>query len=332
MFKIRLPCPRFARPAIAGLAACWLSLSSPAAAVLFVDSADPDFNTAAPTGAYEDAGWQFLGYYGSFLGTAIAPQYFITAQHFGFQGTTFAQDSLFTGGSSVSYSVDMSANGGLGFWDITGSDLRIYKINETFASHAEMYLGDATGQEALLTGRGGVRGDAIVDGLGATIGWEHQAVSDGLARWGTNQITGTSGSDAGTLLTATFDPSGSTPCEAGMSTGDSGGGMFVLDGGVWKLAGVNYSVDGLFDTNDSPGDGSEFLASLFDMRGFYVGSDGAGWELVPPGLPDAQPSTLYFSSISANAAAIQAIITVPEPGSLILAGAALLGALLGRRR
>ncbi len=326
-----LPCFGCQRPLSAALLPLLCGVALPARAILFVDSDDPASNTSAPTGAYEGAGWPYLGYYGSFLGTAIAPQYFITAQHFGFQGTSFVQDSLFTSGSTVSYTVDMSANGGLGYWDIAGSDLRIYKINESFTSFAELYLGDATGQEAVLTGRGGVRGDAVLNGEGEVIGWEH-GLYDGVARWGTNQITGTIGSGAGTLITAVFDPSGSTLFEAGLSNGDSGGGLFVYEGGVWKLAGINYAADGLFDTNNIAGDGSEFAASLLDMRGFYMGSDGAGWNLIPEDLPEALPSNLYFSSISANAAAIQAIIAVPEPGSLMLAGAAALAGLHLRRR
>lgn len=296
-------------------------LSSSAWAVLFVDSDDPNFNATAPGGAYQDSGWQHLGYYGSFLGTAIAPQYFITAQHFGFQGTSFVQDALFTGGSSLSYTVDMTANGGLGFWDIAGSDLRVYKINETFSSFAELYQGSNLTQEAVLTGRGGVRGEAVLDGFNNTLGWKH-TVSDGVARWGTNQLTGSVGSGAGTLITAAFNVSGSTPFEAGLSSGDSGGGLFVNDGGTWKLAGINFSVDGLFDDDDIVGDGGEYSASLFDLRGLYVGIDGSGWNQVPPGLPEALPSNLYFSSISANASAILTIVNVPEPGGLALASLA----------
>ena len=330
MSRSIFPCPVSYRRLLAVVLLTACVLRPEARAVLFVDSADPGFNTSAPTGAYENAGWQFLGYYGSFLGTAIAPQYFITAQHFGFQGTSFVQDALFTGSGTLSYSVDMAANGGLGFWDIAGSDLRIYKINETFSSYAELYQGSIAGQEGLLTGRGGVRGDAVLDGFNNTLGWKH-TLSDGVARWGTNQLTGTTGSGAGTLITAAFNPSGSTPFEAGLSSGDSGGGLFVNEGGTWKLAGINFSVDGLFDDNDVIGDGEEYSASLFDLRGLYVGSDASGWSQVPPSLPDALPSNLYFSSISANAASILSIVTVPEPGSLVLAGmAALLW--MGKRR
>jgi len=128
------------------LLAGWLLLGQRAEALVFADSGDVDFNTAAPTGVYADSGWQYLGYFGSFLGTAIGSQYFITAQHIGVQGTTFVQSALFTGLPEVIYTVDTAANGGVGFWDIAGSDLRIYKIEETFASYAELYQGDAVGQ------------------------------------------------------------------------------------------------------------------------------------------------------------------------------------------
>jgi hypothetical protein len=91
----------------------------------------------------------------------------------------------------------------------------------------------------------------------------------------------------------------------------------VNDGGIWKLAGINYSVDGLFDTNNTTGDGTQFNAALFDRGGLYQGSDGQGWTLIPDVGPD-NPSSLYASRISTNAAAIQAIAVVPEPHSALL--------------
>jgi hypothetical protein len=301
-----------------------------AQAVLFESTGDASFNTTAPTGVYEDSGWQYVGYYGSFLGTAIAPQYFITSQHFGLQGGTFAQDALFTGGPTVNHTIDASANGGLGYWDIPGSDLRVFKIEGTFASYAELYGGSGLGETVVVTGRGGVRGDAVLGAGDVIQGWKHTS-SDGVARWGTNQISDTSGSGANTLWVANFDGGGATDFEAGLSSGDSGGGMFIKEGGVWKLAGVNYSIDGLFDHNDAIGDGLEFSASMMNMRGFYQGSDGGGWTLVPAGDGDL-PSSMYFSSVTANASAIQSIVMVPEPSGALLVMAALVGGLLSVRR
>lgn len=299
-----------------------------ARAVLFESSGDPSFNTSAPTGLFEGGGWQYLGYYGGFLGTAIAPQYFITSQHFGLQGGVFVQDALFTGGATVNQTIDSTFNGGLGFWDIAGSDLRLFKIEGTFASYAELYLGGGVGETAVLTGRGGVRGDAVV-GVGIQ-GWQH-TTPDGVARWGTNEISGTIGSGAGTYWVARFDGTGGTTFEAGLSSGDSGGGLFVHQDGVWKLAGVNYSIDGFFDTNNVVGDLSEFSASLTNMRGFYQGSDSAGWTFIPSGGSEL-PSGMYFSSVTANASAIQSIIAVPEPSGMLLVTASLVGGSVWRRR
>jgi hypothetical protein len=81
----------------------------------------------------------------------------------------------------------------------------------------------------------------------------------------------------------------------------------------------------LFDTNGVVGDGSEFSASMTDYGGFYQGSDGGGWTLIPDG-PGDQASGIYFSSVTANAAAIQSIVAVPEPSGMLL----ILGAFFGR--
>src|SRR6185436_10644721 len=54
-----------------------------AKAVIFWSTSDPSYNTTAPTGALAGSGWQYEGKWGSFLGTVIAPQYFVTAEHVG---------------------------------------------------------------------------------------------------------------------------------------------------------------------------------------------------------------------------------------------------------
>ena len=129
----------------------------------------------------------------------------------------------------------------------------------------------------------------------------------------------------GHLLRSSFDPlSGQN--EATLSVGDSGGGMFINDGGIWKLAGINYGVDGFFDTNDDV-DANEFSAALFDRGGFYQGSDADGWSAVP--LPPDSPASFYASRISASVLEIQSIIGVPEPAGAVLL---LLGGLLMIRR
>lgn len=308
--------------------ALWL-VSVTAQGIVFYGTSDSSHNTSAPTGIFANSGWQYEGEYGAFLGTAIAPQYFITAQHFGVQGTTFTQSGIFTGGSDVTYNIDTTANGGVGYWDVAGTDLRILKINGTFGSYAPLYTGSLEiGMEMVTMGRGGPRGaDVTVGGL--LHGWEDSA-PDGTPRWGSNTVSGIYSSALGDLLTASFDASGTSE-EATLSVGDSGGGVFVNDGGVWKLAGINYSIDGDFDTNNVVGDGSEFQGALFDRGGLYQGSDAFGWTYIPD-LPLNNPSSMYASRISTNAASIMSIAVVPEPGSAWCVLLAAAGGLMRRRR
>lgn len=298
-------------------------------AIVFYDTGDPTHNTAAPTGIFQDSGWQYEGEYGAFLGTAIAPQYFITAQHFGTQGSTFTQSGVFTGGADVTHNIDTTSNGGIGYWDIAGTDLRIFKIQDYFSSYAPLYTGSLeTGMTMVTMGRGGPRGADVM--VGSILhGWKDTA-PDGTPRWGSNTVSGIYSSALGDLLMASFDASGTSE-EATLSVGDSGGGVFVDDGGIWKLAGINYSIDGNFDTNAIVGDGSDFQAALFDRGGLYQGSDAFGWTHIPD-LPLDNPSSLYASRISTNAATIMSIAVVPEPGSALCVLMAAAACLQSRRR
>lgn len=321
---------RSTAPAVAKIVWTLLTASAlPSHAILFYDTSDSGHNTTAPTGIFENSGWQYEGQYGGYLGTMIAPQYFITAQHFGLQGATFFQSSTFNGVADANYTIDLSANGGAGYWDIAGTDLRIFKINEYFSNYAPLYTGvSEVGLTLVTMGLGGPRGaDVMVSGT--LHGWEHNA-ADGIARWGSNTVATIYPSAIGDLLTATFSATG-TAEEATLSGGDSGGGVFVNDGGIWKLAGINYSVDGMFDTNNTIGDGSEFNAALFDRGGLYQGSDAFGWSYKTD-LPTDNPSSMYASRISTSAIDIMSIATVPEPGSALLLILGLTGSLIRRQR
>ena len=102
---------------------------------------------------------------------------------------------------------------------------------------------------------------------------------------------------------ATFDQNGLTN-ECDFSSGDSSGAIFIDDGGVWKLAGINYAVDGDFYT-DAMGDG-EFIAALFDAGGFYY-SDGGN----PPTytqIPEPTPTGFYDTRVSSKVAWIESVM------------------------
>lgn len=312
----------------------FLAALLPVRAVIFYATDDISHNReVAPSGALAGSGWQFQGEFGNFTGTMIAPQYFITAKHLGTPSTTFVSKGYYNGGSDVTYTIDTGA----GFWNVGSTDLRIFKINETFSSYAPLYTGSGeVGQDLVVMGRGTQRGVAVteLEMSGATVGWKW-GTGDNAARWGTNEVTATVSAGGADYLYSTFD-AGAGGDEAHLSVGDSGGAVFIQDGGVWKLAGINYSVDGSWDYNAAV-DTKEFNAALFDARGLYVGSDGSGWNLVEAELDEEGepidepvPSGFYATRISSYHGDIAAITGVPEPGvlSCLLVG---LG-MIGRRR
>jgi hypothetical protein len=307
-----------------------LLVASPAQAVIYFATPDPAHNReTAPGGALAGSGWQYQGLFGNFLGTAISSNHFITAAHIPSAPTTFISKGYFNGGMDVTYTVDTTANMGLGYWNIAGTDLRIFQINETFSSYAPLYTNtDEAGKSLVVMGRGTQRGTDVLRS-GNLIGWRWGA-SDGASRWGTNHVTSNVTYSGADYIYSTFDASVGGD-EAHLSVGDSGGAVFLQDGGIWKLAGINYSVDGAWDYNNVV-DTNEFNAALFDARGMYVGADlpTPSWTLVPD-LGFAEPSGFYSTRISSYLTEISAITGVPEPGSVWLA---LMGAfaLVRRRR
>ncbi len=265
-------------------------------AIILYRTGDPSENTTAPTGpGYADSGWQYEGFWGVVLGTPIAPHFFISAAHVGNAG-----DGFFTF-QNVSYHVIED------HYD-PQSDLVIWKVEQTFPTFAPLYSRtDEVGLRTILIGRGTQRGSPIMIG-NALKGW-NWGDYDFQMRWGENIISAILPLGAGNeLLAANFDQNG-LPNECHLSTFDSGGASFIEDGTTWKLAGINYAVDGPYYT-DAQGNGG-FNASLFDSTGFYY-FDGSSYVPVPGPAP--QPSALYPTRISTKLPWICATIAEPLPG------------------
>jgi hypothetical protein len=275
------------------LALCFVAGGRLTDAVLFKSTADPDYNTTAPTGGLTDSGWQYQGQWGNFLGTPIAPTFFITAQHI---GGTNGQEFVLNG-----FTYHAVTN-----YDDLYSDLRVWKVAETFPAYASLYTNqDEVGKHCIVFGRGTQRGAPIIIG-GKTNGWMWGA-ADEIKRWGENDVAaiieGTP--SQGDLLRATFDRgAGSNECH--LSVGDSGGAMIIQDdSNVWKLAGIHYAVDGPFS---NAVDGTTFQAALMDRGGLYEQS-GTNWIFYLNTGQD-KPSGFYSTRISSHIAWINSVINL----------------------
>lgn len=292
--------PRAVFAACASALFC-LAACATARAVIFDATGSATFNTTAPTGALANSGWQYQGLWNDFLGTAIAPHFFITAGHvtgnlgdaFTFGGVNYVTTAMF---------------------DDPDSDLRIWQVAGTLPTYAPLYTGsNELGKSLVVFGRGTQRGAAVTL-AGFPHGWLWGA-ADGVQRWGENQVAGIvdAGAGRGSMLVATFDHGAGTN-EATLSVGDSGGGVFIKDGGVWKLAGINYGVDGPYSTSNK-GTGA-FNAALYNQNGFYEADDTGGW------VAGSGPGAFYATRISSNQAWIATVIPEPSAPALALSGAA----------
>ena len=234
-------------------------------AVIFLETADPAHNTTTPG---DNSGWQYEGKFVGFLGVPIAPHFFITAKHFGGSvGNVFD----FHGDNYVTIAIH----------DSPTTDLRIWEVDhgKPFPTYAPLSSGIVGSRRD--GGRLRLRCPTRQSGecLGRT-----QRLGMGLTsyvkRWGKNVVTGTvdGGACYGELLHCDFDSPGIAD-ECHLSVGDSGGGMFVLENGLWRLAGIHLSVDGPFRFDPL---GVAFNAALYDRGGLEeLTGDPASWVSVP---------------------------------------------------
>ena len=268
-----------------------------ASGVILLETGDPTRNTSTPG---DNSGWQYEGVWGGFLGTPIAPLYFLSADHIGNAGSGVF---VFHG---ETYQVVADAG------KDPGSDLHLWQVDHAFRDYAPMFTaanGDETGQTLRVIGRGTQRGDDL-DFDGTLCGWQW-GPGDGVERWGSNVVVNLpvdSGSGA-PYVHANFDNPG-VPDEAHLSGGDSGGGVFVLEDGLWKLAGINYGVDDLYTGADGSG---HIVAAVFDARGFYTQNADQSYALITGDAP--VPTGFYSTRVAAELTWLQSV-TGQDPSAL----------------
>ena len=281
-------------------------------AIIFYSTAEPEHNTTAPVGELAQSGWELQGLWGSFLGTPIAPQFFITARHVG----GAVGNKFYLG--PVEYTT-------VAYFDDPKSDLRIWKIRGRFTAFSALYTrNDEVGKNLIVHGRGTQRGEEVtVAGFFAQErkGWLW-GTPDGRNRWGENQVNVITSNDPASnpsssdnssvrnLLKITFDAAGG-PNEAHLSEGDSGGGLFIKDGAAWRLAGINLAVDGPYNTVNT---GAGFRAAIYDEGGLYKGGEGK-WSQSPDILRRV-PGAFYASRISTSVDWINSVLAQASSDAL----------------
>jgi len=301
---------------IAAAVAVWLGAAAPARAVIVTGTQGS--NTTAPSDPALAERWGQVGLFrpswGSdgFLGTPISPTMFITAKHIvGSVGDTFTL-------SGTTYTTVARFND-------PASDLAIWQVSGTFPAAAIVPLYDqddfSPDQPLYVFGVGADRGaEVFADAFGGGTelkGWQWGTYypANPVQSWGTNTLAGlTDLGAAGIQLTFSFS-SGAGANEGTLAYGDSGGPVFMEQDGIWKLAGVNYSVQSSYRLTAT---GSTFNAAIFDKGGLYTPAAGGTWVYNTPSETPV-PALAYSTSTPARLAWINEVITpVPEPGTIAL--------------
>ena len=274
--------------------------TEPARAVIIQTVSGTD-NTTAPA---DDPGWGNVSFRGNGTAVYLGNSWVLTANHTTDGTMTFNGQTY----SEVPGSAFLLTNNGAAGKTAT-TDLKLLQINGDPGLPTLPIANSTPANNTPVTmiGAGRDRGaftQWTVDTGTTPWGWTevssggnfagYQSLSTRALRWGTNTVSGTGEwifFDSRDVLTTatTFDFADGTS-EAQAVVGDSGGPVFVKNGGQWELAGIMVAV-AAFSGQPSPG-----LTAVFG-------------------------NVTYMADLSFYRE--QIVTVVPEPGGATLAGVAL---------
>lgn len=247
---------RIRRLACAGILTAAVLPTATALAVI-IDTASGTGNTTAPP---DNPGWANVGTVANGSAVYLGNRWAITATHVWTGPTTFSGTTYQNVPGSE---ITLSNNGTPGKTAYT--DLVLYQL-ATDPGLPALSIASSTpsnGSGVTMIGAGRDRGAFTVWNVNTTpTPWVwtvsgstgnaagYQWASTRTMRWGTNAIAGT-GWITYTIDTAksvyavqtTFNDPGFYSNEAQAAPGDSGGGVFFKNGGVWELAGIMLITD-----------------------------------------------------------------------------------------
>ncbi len=217
--------------------------------------ADYSVATNTPIGSW-NVNWNYVYKYKNCSSVAVGPNWLLTAAHvaddpgdgtISVNGTNYYQQEIV---------FHLPANDPQ---HTNRADLALVRFDKEFPGYYPLYTGDFPTE----TRRSDSRLNAVMIGYGVTgtvystyytaRAWNDSPNGSGVKRWGSQKIDGST--------TVTYDLPGTTdatvnagmqmafatndtPYEAGAGVYDSGGGTFVTNSGVWKLAGINTVLYG----------------------------------------------------------------------------------------
>jgi hypothetical protein len=254
----------------------------------------------------------YVGTWGGYLGTPIAPQYFITANHVGNGGGGGSFIYNDGGATPITYTATLAG---------VQDDLAIWKLSSgQFTHFAPVYTGsNEVGMSLIDIGRGTPRGTVVnTPSTSTPAGCNWLFPNPRAITWGANSVSSimtvmpTMPGFGGDFLKWAFTINGN-PDTGILSDGDSGGPTFVFDTNTsqYELAGINSLVDEV-STQSDPNGNFLLAAALYNTNGFYNGTTQ---------ISDGNPFILnsYSTRISSRLDFIDSVTGLPEPGTFGLA-------------